>query len=141
MTKKKPLKVGVKAGQGSPPFLWDIGILDVAYSEARDFLSDDQYRHLRQQVQELARSPEPTAVATVDIRPVESFYELKDKGGILGNINVRLFFGVDKEGARSIVVLGVINKKNEGKTPQGTKILMRRRWRDYQNGNYGRLPL
>ena len=141
MTKKKPLKLGRKLGKGSPAFLWNIGILDIVFEEACEFLSESQYRHLRLQVQELARSPEPSSSETVDVRAIESFYELRDKGGILGNINVRLFFGIVKDGSRTIVVLGVINKKNDGKTPQGTKILMRRRWRDYQNGDYGRLPL
>lgn len=139
--KKKLLKVGAKLGKGQPPFLWSIGILDVAFAEAKEFLTDSQYKHLRLQVQELARCPEPTTSETIDVRPVETFHELRDKGGILGNLNVRLFFGVQKDDIRAIVILGVINKKTDGKTPQGTKTLMKRRWRNYQNGDYGRLPL
>ncbi len=139
--KKKLLKVGAKKGKGEPPFLWNVGILDIAYSEAREFLTESQHKHLRIQVQELARSVEPSLSETVDVRPIESFYELRDKGGVLGNVNVRLFFGVEKNGVKAVIVLGVINKKNDGKTPQGTKILMRRRLRDFQNGDYGRLPL
>lgn len=138
--KKKLIKVGVKLGAGSPTFLWNIGVLDFAYSEAMEFLKEAQYRHLRQQVQELARNKEPTTSQVVDVRSIESFYEIRDKGGILGSLNVRLFFGVEKDESRTIVILGVINKKNDGKTPEGTKILMRRRWRDYLNGDYGKLP-
>jgi hypothetical protein len=141
MAKKRPLKVGVKSGASSPPFVWNVGILDVAFEEAMQFLNPAQYTHLRMQVQELAREEEPTRLETVDVRPVEKFFELRDKGGVMGNINVRLFFGLDKDGARCILILGVINKSNEGKTPQGDKVLMRRRWRDYLNGDYGQLPL
>lgn len=61
----------------------------------------------------------------------EGFYELRDKGGVLRNLNVRLFFGICRE-HRIIVVLGAINKKNDGKTPKYILPLMRYRMRKYK---------
>jgi len=61
---------------------------------------------------------------------------LRDKGGILGNINLRIFFHVDRV-ARAVVILGVIKKQNDGPTPFGDKIRMRYRQRKYREGAYG----
>ena len=67
---------------------------------------------------------------TIDIRPVEDYYELRDKGGILRRLNVRVFFFVHKP-TRTIVALGTIKKENNGQTPIGDKVTMRRRKRLY----------
>lgn len=82
------------------------------------------------QVRELARQDDPTHSRTVDVRPIEDFYEIRDKGGILKKLNVRIFFFFQKA-ARRIVVLGAINKKNDGPTPLGDKRTMQRRKRLY----------
>ncbi|MBI1901279.1 MAG: hypothetical protein HYS13_09230 [Planctomycetia bacterium] len=133
----KQLKVGVWAGDGPPPgYRWNVGILDLAFDEVRRFLTEDQYDHIAAQFKELARENDPSHSETASIDKIEDFYELRDKGGVLGKINVRVFFGLDKG---SIIVLGGIKKESEGQTPAGTKITMRRRWRKYKNGDYGRL--
>ena len=44
------------------------------------------------------------------------FYELRNKGGILGKINLRIFFSVHDE-RKLILILGSFNKKNDGSTP------------------------
>jgi len=72
----------------------------------------------------------------VDVDQIEDFHELREKGGILGNKNVRIFFGINK-GDRTILILGGFKKENNGPTPGGVKITMRRRWRKYQAGDYG----
>ena len=78
------VKVGVKEGAGLPPgFLWNIDILDGVHGEAMSFLDEEQYTHLASQFREMAREDEPTRSQTIDIRPVEDFYELRDKGGVL----------------------------------------------------------
>ncbi|MDZ4821673.1 MAG: hypothetical protein SGJ20_22160 [Planctomycetota bacterium] len=133
---KKAVKVGVQEGSGAPPYQWTVLILDFAFDEVRRFLNDSQYQHLAMQVKELARENDPTHPLTVDVKKIEDFYEIRDKGGVLGKLNVRIFFGVDGS-ARSIVVLGGIKKENNGPTPEGTKIAIRRRWRKYTNGDYG----
>jgi hypothetical protein len=88
-------------------------------------------------VQELARQDDPTHCETISLDAVEDFHELRDWGGVLGGLNVRLFFGVDKSN-RAIVVIGLIKKQNNGPTPIGDKIRMRRRWRKYLRGEYGK---
>ncbi len=60
----------------------------------------------------------------------EDYFEIRDKGGILHKINVRLFFFVHKP-TRHIVVLGAIKKENNGPTPIGDRLTMRRRRRLY----------
>jgi hypothetical protein len=67
---------------------------------------------------------------------VDDFYELRDWGGVLGGLNVRMFFGVDKQN-RAIVILGALKKKNDGATPTWVKIKISRRWKAFLNGSYG----
>jgi len=132
---KKNLKVGISVGQGRPPgYQWSVWVLNVAFKEA-EFLRDEQYEHLVLQFQELARQEDPTHSDVVSVRAItpEEFHELRDKGGVLGKLNVRVFFGVDKD-ARAIVVLGAIKKENDGPTPRGDMIRMRSRWRKYHSG-------
>ncbi len=138
MPDKKKIRVGVKQGDGSPPYQRTVGILDFAYEEAMSCLEERQYDHMALQVKELARHPDPTHSDTIDVKKIEDIYEIRDKGGPLGNINVRVFFGVDKDG--SMIILGVAKKQNNGKTPQGDKTRMTRRWRKYLRGDYGRMP-
>ncbi len=105
---RKQVKVGVNAGAGNPPcYQWSIWILDLAFKESEKLFDKAQYEHLAMQVQELARHESPTHSQVLSIDKIESFFELREKGGVLGAINVRLFFGIDKTN-RAIVVLGVI---------------------------------
>lgn len=128
---RKPVKVGVKQGGGPPPgYRWNVQIVDQAYNEARNFLDSEQYEHMADQVRELAQQDDPTHSGTVDVRPIEDFFEIRDKGGVLGKKNVRVFFFVYKL-KRRIVVLGAIKKENDGHTPIGDKRRMLRRMRLY----------
>ena len=136
----KPIHVGVREGDGSPPgYRWSVWILSLAFDEAMSFLTPVQYEHLAMQFKELASQDDPTHSVSASVRSMspETYYELRDKYGVLGKINVRVFFGVDK-GNRAIIVLGSINKKNDGPTPMGDIIRIRRRWRMYQNNEYGK---
>ena len=128
---RKPIKVGVKVGGGPDPgYEWNVDILDNAHDEAREFLDEDQYYHMALQVKDLALQEDPTHSVTVDIRPIEDFYEIRDKGGILRRMNVRVFYVVHKP-SRTICVLGAIKKENDGPTPIVDKVNMRRRMRYY----------
>jgi hypothetical protein len=133
---KKDVKIGVHQGDGDPEFRWNIYILDLAFQDAMEFLDECQYRHMAEQVQELAREIDPTHPQTQTVAAIEDFFELKDKGGPLGKINVRVFFVLDKSKV-AIVVLGAIFKQNNGKTPFGDKKRMQRRRRKYFAGEYG----
>jgi len=136
---KKQIKIGVRQGHGTPPgYKWTVAIIDVAFGEVMKFLTDGQYEHLAMQVKELAREDDPTHSRTASVAQIENYYELRDKGGILGKKNVRVYFGMDKL-KQSLVILGGLKKENDGQTPDGTRILMRRRWRKYLNGDYGSL--
>ena len=125
------VRVGVKEGGGPPPgFKWNVEIFDQAFEEAMAFLDEDQYAHLASQVRELATQEDPTHSETIDVRPVEDFYEIRDKGGILHRLNVRVFYFVYKP-TRTIVVQGAFKKENNGPTPVGDRLRMRRRQRLY----------
>jgi hypothetical protein len=133
---KKPVKVGVEKGAGRPPgYRWTVRILDIAFEEASAFLNEAQYQHVAAQVRELAREVDPTHSATQSIDAVEDFHELRDKGGILGGLNVRVFFFVHKPESE-LVILGAIKKQNDGPTPIGDKIRMARRKRKYLDGEF-----
>lgn len=122
-------KIGVRQGGGPHPgYSWSVQILQRAFDEAMGFLNSDQYDHLARQVKELAREDEPSQCPTVDVRPIESYYELRDKGGVLGKINARVFFFLNSL-TRTIVILGAVKKESDGPTPIGDKITMRRRMR------------
>lgn len=139
MRPKRKLKIGVNEGGGPPPgYQWSVGVLDLANEEASDMLDLSQYLHLAMQVKELARQGDPSHSATIDVDAVEDIFEIRDKGGPLGSLNVRLFFGIDNS-ERAIIVLGVKKKQNNGKTPLGDKITVCRRWRKYLAGDYGKL--
>jgi hypothetical protein len=133
------LKIGVRQAGGPPPgYVWNVWIIDFVFDEAIKLLGETGYHHFALQVRELAMQESPSHSDTIDIKPIEDFYEIRDHGGPFGNANVRLFYGID-HAHRAIIPLGVIKKQNSGKTPQGDVIRMRRRWRNYKQGQYGRV--
>lgn len=138
----KDIKTGVDIGGGPPPgYGWNIDLIDLVVREGRDVLSEIGYEHLSRQFRELARTSDPTRSDVVDVRALlgegdEKIYEVRDKGGVFGGANIRVFFGVDR-GRRVIVPLGVIKRQNTGKTPRPALITARRRWRKYRDGDYG----
>jgi len=110
--------------------VWNVDVLDCAHQEAIAFLSEEQHACLRELVKELARWPEPSNQPLIDVRRVADVFEIRDKGGLLGKINVRIFFCIDHD-TRTIAVLSVINKKNDGPTPKVDKIRATSRRRRY----------
>lgn len=133
---KKQVKTGVSKGSGPPPgYRWNVFILDLAFVEVMDFLTKEQYSHLSMQFRELAREEDPTHSVSADIdKLADDLYELRDKGGILGKKNIRVFWSILRD---EIVVLGGMKKEREGKTPPGTKTTMLRRLRLYRQGEFG----
>lgn len=135
----KPLKIGLKAGAGPlPGYQWTVAFLSVARDEAMGFLNDEQYAHVVDLLRALALEDDPSHPSTVTVEKVEHFYELKDKGGVLGKINLRVYFTIDtKENA--IVIIAAIKKEAEGQTPVWVKIRVRNRLRKFREGEFGRL--
>lgn len=128
------IKVGVRVGGGPPPgYQWNVWVTDLARDEASGELDEDQYQHMALQVKDLAREADPTHSRTASVDAIEDFHELRDSGGILGGKNIRVFFYLDKE-RKALLVLGVINKQNNGPTPIGDKKRMSRRLRKYLSG-------
>lgn len=135
----KPLKAGLKAGGGPlPGYCWNVAYLSVAREEAMRFLNEEQYAHAVDLVRALASEPDPTHPSTVTVETIEEFFELKDKGGVLGKINLRVYFIIDRS-EKLIVILDAIKKEADGQTPTWVKIRVRNRVRRFRAGEFGRL--
>ena len=102
--------------------------MDVAAEDARKFLSETQYSHAVQQFETLATGADPRRSQMQDVRAVEDFFELRDKGGVLGRVNLRVYFAV-LEDRRMILVLGCDKKEQDGKMATHMRIRMRNRLR------------
>jgi hypothetical protein len=107
---------------------WKLGYLSIAEQEARNFLTEDQYSHVVQLFDELAYEPDPLKSATQDVRKINEFYELRDKGGILGKINIRVYFTII-DNMKLILALSVYKKEDDGATPPYIVIRVRNRLR------------
>lgn len=107
---------------------WRLGYVDAAERDARKFLNDEQYAHAVQLFDDLAMETNPRHSTTQDIRPIENFFELRDKGGILGKINLRVYFAVF-DNTHLILAVGAYKKEDDGQTPQHIKIRIRNRLR------------
>jgi len=104
-----------------------------ARGEARRFLTEGQCLHVEDLARRLEDFGDPTATQDLRIDKVGNLWELKEKGGLLGRINVRVFFGhVPSRG--EIVVLGVFKKEREGATPRDYIIKMENRLNHYVSG-------
>jgi len=122
----------VKTRPAAPPGeqtpLWNLGYLDAAEKDARKFLSDDQYSYVVELFDQLACEQNPRLSNTQDVRPIDQFFELRDKGGILGKINLRVYFGVfDDE--KLLIALGCRKKEEEHQVPSFVIAKMRNRFR------------
>ena len=107
---------------------WTLAYLDIVETEARKFLTDNQYTHVVGLFDELAYEPEPWRSQTQNVEKIEDFYELKEKGGVLGKINVRVYFAIiDKR--KLIMALAAYKKEAEGQTPTHMIIRVRNRLR------------
>ena len=134
----KQVKVGVKTGAGPlPGYLWSVYYLSAAREEAMGFLNECQYGHVIDLMRALASEPDPTHPLTVKVQAIDDFYELKDKGGVLGKINLRIFFTVDHK-EKTILVLAAIKKEEDGQTPSWAKTRVRFRLRKFRDGEFGR---
>ncbi len=105
------------------------------HREANGFLTPDQYQHAACLIKDLATEADPTHSITQSVDAIEEYHEVRDKGGILGKINLRVFFYLDKE-RKVLLVLGAINKRQEDQTPKSVKLRMRRRLRKYLNSEW-----
>lgn len=129
---RKAVKTLLRIGGGRRPgYRWNVEALATALDDAAGFLDRGRRRHLADKFRILARLDEPSrGGGEADVRPVEDFFELRDKGGTLGRLNVRVFFHLHKP-TRTIAILAAIHKQNDGATPMEDKLRVRKRRRDY----------
>ena len=134
MARKLTTEILQKAGTGEPPLIWDVKVWSPSSRDARH-LTPVQYWHVAEQLRELARCKEPTKCPTQNIKKNGNFWQLADKGGPLGKINIRVFFIIEDSGQRKeIVVLGVHKKEQEGKLRQTVVVRINHRLREYKQG-------
>ncbi len=127
----RPSRIVLREHGGPPPgYCWTVDLMGPASADARKVLTTDQYNQIASQFTLLAANDEATRHELLDIRPIENYHELRDKGGIFGRTNVRVFYFAIKD-PRIIVILGVVKKENDGPTQMHTKFTMRKRRRDY----------
>lgn len=107
---------------------WELGYLEAAKRDAKRFLTEEQYTHAIQLFEDLAYESNPTKSETQDVCKIFEFYELRDKGGILGKINLRIYFTIFKE-RKLILVLATYKKEDDSQVPHHIVIRVRNRLR------------
>lgn len=93
---------------------WSLGYLDAAVDEGNKTLTGEQYCQVIEVFEQLSMYENPQT-APFDIKPVEGFFELRDKGGVFGKLNVRTFFTL-LDRRKLIFVIGCCKKEQGGKT-------------------------
>ncbi len=132
-TGETKVKTGVVKGGGEPPgYMWNCLFLNVARREAMEHLDEAQYHHVADQFKEMAMQVDPIRAPGVDVQRIEDFFELRDKGGPLRKLNIRVYFAVYGGKRSDIVVLGTTKKEADGKTPYHDIVRMRRRKRAFE---------
>lgn len=123
-------------GTSNPPLLWTVKYWPPVIEDA-SFLNSQQYWHVADQISEIARETEPCRCPTAEIEKIGDFWELKDKGGPLGKINLRVFFLVNAA-LKEIVILGVHKKEDERQLRRSVVVRIERRMRHYFRGIEGK---
>ena len=96
---------------------WDIYVLKAAKNEGHKILNDTQYEHIVGVLKRLTAWENKQEIADLKIERIESFYELKDKGGVLGRLNLRVYFAALPEN-KDIIVLKTYKKEEDGACPR-----------------------
>ena len=122
-----------KATSQQTPDKWVVVILNVAKKEGHKILSKFQYDHIVEILKRLVDFGNQEELGDLDIEPIDSFYELKEKGGILGRINLRLYFGTRKE-KQELVVAKAYKKEDDSQTPRHVILLVEDRLEEYAQG-------
>lgn len=129
-TRKQETSQGLAGGQGR----YKVVVLACAKREGRKILNAGQYEHVSDIVKRLVDFDDAQEMSDMRIGPIGDFFELKEKGGLLGNINLRLFFGrLNRE--REIVVVKAYKKEEESQTPRHVVLNVESRLRAYCRGD------
>lgn len=110
-----------------------VAVLAVAKKEARGFLSAGQYLHMTDLVKQLTGFGIRHFESNLRIEPFGDFWELKDKGGVLGRLNVRVYFA-HVDARNEVVVLSTYKKEDDGPAPTHIMYRLKNRLRMYLDG-------
>ena len=132
MTRKRRKDAGHDASESGQQ-KWVVVALDVAKAEGRKILSRAQYEHIKEVLKRLVDFGDKDELSDLSIEPIGSFWELREKGGILGRINLRVYFGTLPEDWE-LVVAKTYKKEDDGKTPPHIVDLVEHRLEGYKIG-------
>ena len=122
-----------RATDDSSPENLVVVVLGIAKKEGHKILSGPQYDHVVEILKRLVDFDNPEEIGDLDIRSIESFFELREKWGILGRINLRVYFGTIPED-RELVVAKAYKKEDDGPTPRHIVISVEERLEEYKAG-------
>jgi len=109
----------------------DVVVLAVVKKEGRAELTPGQYLHVTDLIKQLVGFGQRKFETLLRIEQFHDFWELKDKGGVLGKKNIRVYFAIDDD-ANEVIILHFANKKNEGSPPRHLKVKLKNRLRLYK---------
>jgi hypothetical protein len=129
-----PKRRKTKTTSAAPRQSWQTVIVpEVVRREAREFLSIGQYVHVTDFVKQLVGFGTQRYDKTMKIAPIEGFWELKEKGGLLGRINVRVYFAFLKD-VNQIAILHAYKTEDDSQVHPSVLSLVRHRLRRFLNG-------
>ena len=111
----------------------DVVALQIACSEGRDILTAGQYEHVKDLLKQLVGFGSQSYDKMIHVEPIGDFWEFKEKGGVLGKINLRVYFAHIKS-RNEVVLLHSYKKEDDGKVGPHMQIRLRNRTRQYLAG-------
>lgn len=127
MAKQKTDKVGVRVKYQK------VVVPTIVRKESREFLEIGQYIHMTDLIKQLSGFGRREYESELRIEKFHEFWELKDKGGVLGRKNVRIYFSHEQD-INEIVVLHAHKKEADGKPSPNMRFRLRNRLRLYRSG-------
>jgi hypothetical protein len=110
-------------------------VLNIAAKEGADELTAGQYLHVKDQIKQLVGFGRQEFESQLRIEKFGEFWELKEKGGVLGKKNIRVYFKYHEE-ANEVVVLSTYKKEDDGQAPDHIRIRLKNRWKRYLKGDF-----
>ena len=136
MSREKRSAGGSENGPRAP---WQtVVVLPIVAKEGWDELTPGQYQHVKDLLKQLVGFGRREYESNLTIAPFGEFWELKEKGGVLGRKNIRVYFRFDSE-ANEVVVLHTYKKEDDGQAPPHIMIRLKNRWNLYKAGHFGRV--
>lgn len=132
MTKKDRSEKAADANSTATE-LQKIVVLGVAAKEGWELLTPGQYQHVKDLEKQLVGFGKREFDSNLSIKQFGDFWELREKGGVLGRINLRVYFKFHEE-ANAIVILHTYKKEDDGAAPKHVMIRVRNRWNRYRDG-------